>query len=490
MSGTDKEQKFQTERGDTLLALCRRVYNIHEQERVYQVAMIVAAYHPDNQALVKNRVSVELPAGKIIVYPPWSVIAPKLQAHEQTMKGAMGQATRPPAAVAKPALLAPTFRQVGLSPKTSVSRTLTKTLADHLGLTASQAHDKLRPLTKEAIDPMRTMGPDVLNMRAAGDALAKNLPEASVRELLALSDKALDENFLLLLREASPRNFPPAANATLAISVLSDGLVAALLVRVENAAKLELDRRFVRLQSLMAGQIAAEQLTDDGRRPVSAALSAQSFAEAIAKLEAAVTGDPPSFVTPKILAEVHARFGVGPQNKLAAHLAAQPAAAVTPGIMFLDAFGAATTDGPFAEQLFALVNPTKDQHKDALATAASRLRLVAAELAPHLGKDTPNGLVAKIATALMKKWREQRTAETNDADLAEERRMLAGRNYVSFRKDVALAIDNRISASQLPPERQVVVALAVLTAIGHRMAGMKADDIEATVEKFVAAARA
>lgn len=486
MNAADKEQKFATERGDTLLALVRRVYGIHEQERVYQIAMIVASYHPDNVAVVKSRVAADLPPGKVIVYPPWPLVAQRLEQLDKAKKPAAEPAPKPTIAAAKGALAAPTFRQVGLSPKTSVSRTLTKTLADHVGLTPSQAHDRLRPITQEALDPMRTQGPDVIAMRAAGDTLANALPESVVKQLLALGDKGIDENVLLLLRDLSPRNFPPNQNAALAVSVLVEGFALALMARVAAAAKLEIDRRYIRLQGLVSGKDPA--FVPDARTPASAALEAPDFDTALRKLRGLLGGDPPSLVTPRVLADVHARFGVQKGSRAGSLIAAQPLSKPSALSSFLDAFGPGTNDGPFAEQLYALANPTKDTQRDAVVAADRRLALVDAELAPYLNTETPNGAIAKVLSALMQKWRAQRTPETADNDLAEERRMLAGRNYISFRKDVALAVDNRIAQSALTPRQKVAVALAVLTAIGHRMAGMKLDEIEALVERFAVAA--
>jgi hypothetical protein len=136
--------------------------------------------------------------------------------------------------------------------------------------------------------------------------------------------------------------------------------------------------------------------------------------------------------------------------------------------------------------LFARVITDGGEHGRACKKAARALT----------GVPVPNGLspsetLAKVLPPLLQKWRgERQTAGAQESELlADERRLLSGRNFLSFRKDMAAVFDQRLGLAELSPALRVTAFLAVLLVDGHQLAGRSASDVERTIEQAVHAAR-
>lgn len=503
--------RYTTEKGDTLLGLVRRVYGVTEQERVFHVAKLVAK-HAANAALIRDRLHLPLEAGLVIEYPSWPSLQPELLKAEAARATALKTAaSRGAPAVSRP--LAGSFKAPQASGVAATAPRAGALSADGLvdelvkatGLTLASAVEKLKPIDAATADASRTQSPAVMEVRRAGQAIGAALSPARMRELLALSDKALDEVMVRLLRTLAPRNFPPNVDPADTVSVILTGLLFGVSLRLDAAAKLECDRRYLRLAQLIEDKDLLGRLRDDGSRPISMAFpAAQSASELVQALAALTRGDPPGVATPDARRDACRVFGVGDASQLAVSLAQTPPMPSDPLLVFLDAFEADSRDGALAKQLHALATPQKDVHRAAIAAATDRLSVLSAASLEGLDGKTPNAALAAVLPSLLTAWRTRRPSlsrEVQEAELADERRMLAGRNFVSFRKDVAAAIDSRILATGVGTgvgadaeagaalRVQIVVALAVLTMIGHRIAGMKAADIEATVEKIALCAR-
>jgi hypothetical protein len=89
-------RSFSTETGDTFVALIRRVYDIHEHERVCQVALIVARLSNRNKTALKDRIHVALPAGLVLDFPEWPQVAAQLAVVEENRKAAIAHASQRP----------------------------------------------------------------------------------------------------------------------------------------------------------------------------------------------------------------------------------------------------------------------------------------------------------------------------------------------------------------------------------------------------------
>jgi hypothetical protein len=163
-----------------------------------------------------------------------------------------------------------------------------------------------------------------------------------------------------------------------------------------------------------------------------------------------------------------------------------PPPALTPYLSFLDMLHTGSGDGPLADRILQLANRVADSHRQAMASA---LALTAGlELDTALG---PNQALAAVLPVLLKHLRDQRTkasAEQQQHLVADERHLLSGRNFVSFRKDVAAQLDKRITmAAALDAKQRVSVLLGLLIQDGHRLPAMRKEDIDTATDRLIAA---
>src|SRR5207302_67277 len=105
-----------------------------------------------------------------------------------------------------------------------------------------------------------------------------------------------------------------------------------------------------------------------------------------------------------------------------------------PLVRFLDALDASGSDGPFAQKLIELHNRVGDAQRAVVQHSGAALSGLTID-----GKLGPNEGLAKILPELLRKMRTERavaSGEEANKQLADERHLLSGRNFLSFRKDV------------------------------------------------------
>ncbi len=454
MSEAERAQVFTSEAGDTFVGLVRRVYGVHEHERLCQVAAIVARMTERNAQALKQRIHSALPAGVTLDFPPWSQVAPQLRAFETNREQALAHA-RKPAAKATP-LAAPQAR-------TQKTPGVTEALIAATGERAEVLARALVLLDAEAASLIRTLSPAAAAVQRVGEAIGARLP---LPTLTAISGDKLTPALIRFLQTVTPRTVVTEQNAATTIKVLAGGVMLGQLRRLDAACREEFARRQALLKAAL--EVSAPPLEAD------------VVSQAIAGDEAQVTqhlrehlDDPPS-VTPRIRAGIANAWG---QPDLAAELSAHGFA------RFIDTFESTHEDGPLQARLVAAASGG-DAQVAALAHALEHLRLVEIGLA-----GTPSADFAAALPALLRVLRTRRaTLDTDESEreLAEERRLLAGRNYTSFRKDINAAIDARLTlAVSLDATRKRAVYLALLSTVGHRLSGMNKEQIDAALDKLI-----
>lgn len=481
---TEQSQTFVTQKGDRLIDLCKRVYGIRDPDRALLVATAVSSATPKNRAVVANKFGVPLAAGIEIEFPAWASVQALVKSLEarkaQVQQLSGGGGVKAPANPIAP------MRQVAIGKQGSAplgERSLPKEMAKALGLHAQAATEDVRLLGSEDADPSRTQSSAATRTAGYGRKLAKEATRATLNELLQQSEKAFEQSFEMMLQKLNPRSFLPNADLGPTLAVMFGGFFPGLAERLQEEMRLELDRRKKLLERALL-RCKLPDLALPANAPASKSFGADP-ATAYAALEAAAqtaaTG-----VAPKVLEQVKQQYGVLGSPHEAKVFFPRPSSPLPPLIAFLDEFQPAGDDGPLAQRLFELVTRVSDTHRAAVQHASElvgRLEIDA--------KDTPNAALAKHLATLLKTLRDARAgkaAEEQTRMLADERHLLSGRNFVSFRKDVSLALDKRLTlAAHLSPAQRVTVLVALLMQDGHRLPTMRVEEMDAACERLMQA---
>ena len=480
---TEATQTIVTQKGDRLLDLCKRVYGIREPDRALMVATAVSAI-AKNRAAVQNKIGVPLAAGLQIEFPAWAEVTAMMKSQDQR-KAAVQSSTTAPQKTLNP--MAP-MRQVAIGKQASQpvgERSLPREMARTLGLHAQAAVEEFRPLGSEDADPTRTQSAGATRIVGFGRKLAKEAARTVLSELLHLSEKAFEQNIEMMLNKLNPRAFMPNVDTGPTIAVLLGGFFPALAERLGGEAKLELERRRKLLErGFLRVKIADLALPADV--PASRAFGADGAAAFAAAQQAVTTTTTIDNVAPRVVAQIKQQYGVtGSAHEQKVFMPRIPAS-LPPLVQFLDAFAPGGDDGPLAQKLFEVVTRVSDTHRAAVAHAAS---LTAALQVDE--KEAPNASLVKHLSSLLKTMREVRVGKTPEEQtrlLADERHLLSGRNFVSFRKDIAVALDKRLTfAAHLTPLQRMTVLLALLMQDGHRLPTMRVEEMDAACERLMQA---
>ncbi len=482
---SDAAQTIVTQKGDKLIELVKRVYGIREPDRALAVASAVSTATAKNRAAVANRFGVPLEAGLQIDFPPWNDVLQLMKSQDlrraqvERSGSASGNVRLPNNPIAP-------MRQVAIGKQGAMpvgERTLPNEMAKALGLSAQAAVEELRPLGDDDADPSRTQSAGATRMAGFGRKIAKELTRAAIAELLSLQDKAFDQAFAMMLQKLNPRGFMPNADLGPTLAMLMSGFFPALAERVLSETKAELERRRKLLERGFLRVKLAELKLPQGS--VSKAFPGDA-ATAFAAAQQAVAAGPLNVTPPRILEQIKQQYSVsGSPHEAKVFLPAQPAG-LSPLASFLDAFAPGGDDGVFAERLFDVVTRVSDTHRSAVALATMLTANITVE-----GNEGPNAALAKHLPLLLKSMRDTRgtkSAEEQTRMLADERHLLSGRNFVSFRKDVLLALDKRLTlAVHLSPQQRMTILLALLMQDGHRLPTMRVDEMDAACERLMQA---
>jgi len=169
------------------------------------------------------------------------------------------------------------------------------------------------------------------------------------------------------------------------------------------------------------------------------------------------------------------------------HVFANP----TPADLFVDGWGPDTEDGDWAKALWALAWRSTGKQKTAVSEAKA--------LVTGLSFDTslsPYAALSKGLTEVLHRLREARGKEESsareplrDPSMSDERHLLAGRNFLSFRHDMAAVIERRLAlATHLSLEAKIAVLVALLMADGHRFSVFDEAAFAAACDRYVQAA--
>lgn len=482
---SDSAQTIVTQKGDKLIDLVKRVYGIREPDRALAVATAVSTATAKNRAVVASRFGVALEAGLQIEFPPWNDVVQLMKSQDvrRAQLERTGSASGNHRLLNNP--IAP-MRQVAIGKQGAMpvgERSLPNEMAKALGLSAQAAVEELRPLGEDDADPSRTQSAGATRMGAFGRKLAKELTRASIAELLALSDKGLDQAFAMMLQKLNPRSFMPSVDVGPTLAMLVSGFFPALAERILGEAKGELERRRKLLERGFLRIKTADLKLPQG--PVSKAFAGDAKAAYDAAHQAVAAG-PLSVWSPRILEQIKQQYSVSGSPHEAKVFLPPRAAGLPPLAAFLDSFAPGGDDGPLAERLFDVVTRVSDTHRNAVALATALTANINVD-----GNEGPNAALAKHLPSLLKSMREtraQKSAEEQTRMLADERHLLSGRNFVSFRKDVLLALDKRLTlAVHLSSHQRMTILLALLMQDGHRLPTMRLEEMDAACERLMQA---
>ncbi len=478
----EKTQKIVTQKGDRLIDLCKRIYVVRDPDQALAIATVVASATPKNDAVLNGKIGVPLAAGIAIEFPPWSEVSKLIQARDSHKAQALSKMQLEPksaGSVAPGPVVSAGKHPVG-------ERALPKEMASALGLGAQEALDELRLLSHEEAEA-QPPSEGAAKMSALGAKLADQATPATLAELLGQTEKGFFQSFALMLQKLNPRTFSPGTDVDPTLMTLTRGFFAGLEARMLREMSLELERRKKLLERVFL-RLKSSPLSLLPDVPASRSFGADA-ATALAAIEqalAAAAGGAIEGVAPRVLDQLSAQYGLS--GSAMAQEVSFPRASIEPPplLSFLDALAPGGDDGPLAQKLLELATRVSDTHRAAVQQASALTGGLSV-----VEKDTPSEALAEHLPVVLEALRALRESKTGDDQarlMADERHLLAGRNFVNFRKDISLALDKRLTlAVHLSPVARVTVLLALYMQDGHRLQIMRTEEIEAACERFIQA---